>query len=322
MTNKPLFTVIILSYNQEKTICESISSVLAQNYENLELIITDDASAGFEKVTIQEHIDKKKRGNLKNYLILTHEQNVGTVKHLNFAIKKASGYYVTVFAGDDCLYDEYTLSNYEKAFTEHPDKNIITAQCYRYDPHMMEFLLKQVPVERAYKINESPAPVQFRMLSEWNAFAMGATAFKQEMLKKHNFFDEKYRLIEDWSLFLRLTRSGETFYYADFVALKHRYGGLSKRKSKENSFALTSRDFCIDLLAVFENEIFPYMKELSETEQNQRFARYMSFITANKNLLTNTIYENAAKVKMRFLFRYPTIAVKLFLRSRLSSLYR
>ena len=313
MTNKPLFTVIILSYNQEKTICESISSVLDQNYENMELIITDDASAGFDKNAIQEHIDRNKRGNLRNSIILTREQNAGTVKHLNAAIKKASGYYVTVFAGDDCLYDEHTLSNHEKAFVEHPDKNMITAQCYRYDSEMKELLLKQVPVDRAHKINESPASVQFRMLSEWNAFAMGATAFKKEMLEKHNFFDEKYKLIEDWSLFLRLTRSGETFHFVDFVALKHRYGGLSKRKNKENSYALTSKDFCLDLLAVFENEIFPYMRGLSRDEQNQRVARYMGFVTANQDLLSKTRYDSVLKVKLRFLFRQPAVAIKLFL---------
>jgi hypothetical protein len=179
---------------------------------------------------------------------------------------------------------------------------------------LKEFLYKQVAVERAYRINESPALVQFKMLSEMNTFAMGATAFKKEMLEKYGYFDERYRLIEDWSLFLKLTRNGEPFHFVDFVALKHRYGGLSKRKSKENSFALTSRDFCIDLLAVFENEIFPYMRDLSREERNQRIARYMGFVRANQEILSGTIYESALKVKMRFLFKYPVTAVQHFLK--------
>lgn len=317
MTDKPLFTVIILSYNQERTIYESINSVLIQNYENVELIITDDASTSFDERAIREYIDSNKKGNLKNYMVLTHAQNEGTVKSLNSAIKKANGYFVSVFAGDDCLYDENTLSNYEKGFNESQARNIITAQCHRYDSELKEFLLKQVPVERAYKINESPAHIQYRMISEWNAFAMGATAFKKEVLEKYGFFDEKYRLIEDWSLFLKLTRNGETFHFVDFVALKHRYGGLSKRKNKENNFALTSREFCIDLLAVFENEIFPYMGDLSLDEQNQRIARYMGFVTANQSMLSNSIYESKSRVKFMFLFKYPSIAINLFVKNRL-----
>jgi GT2 family glycosyltransferase len=311
---KSLFTVIIPCYNQERTICAAISSVLIQNYENIELIVTDDASLHFDKSVVQEHIDRNKGANLKKHILLTHDRNIGTVKNLNSAIRMANGDYVTVFAGDDCLFDEGTLSNYEKVFRESKERNIVTAQCYRYDSELKEFLYKQVAVERAYRINESPALVQFKMLSEMNTFAMGATAFKKEMLEKYRYFDERYRLIEDWSLFLKLTRNGEPFHFVDFVALKHRYGGLSKRKSKENSFALTSRDFCIDLLAVFENEIFPYMRDLSREERNQRIARYMGFVRANQEILSGTIYESALKVKMRFLFKYPVTAVQHFLK--------
>jgi glycosyltransferase involved in cell wall biosynthesis len=317
MPDKPLFSVLIPTYNQEKTICESISSVLVQDYENVELIVTDDASAGFDKDAVREHIESHRRRNLNNYQIRTHTRNMGTVKSLNAAIREASGVYVTVFAGDDLLYDEHTLSRYREAFAEHPAQNIITAQCYRYDEDMNELLLQQVPLERAHQINASPAPVQFRLLSEWNAFAMGATAFRREILEKYGYFDERYKLIEDWSLFLKLTRNGERFHFVDFVALKHRYGGLSKRKSKENSFALTSRDFCLDLLAVFENEIFPYMGELSLPEQSQRMTRYMGFVTANRDLLKSTIYEDLVRVKLRFLLRHPVTAVKLFLANRL-----
>ena len=316
MTNKPLFTVIIPSYNQGKTIRQSIGSVLIQDYENLELIVTDDASSDFDKNAVQDYIEENKRENLQEYRVIAHQQNVGTVRNLNSAIAKAAGNYVTVFAGDDCLYDEHTLSNYEKGFAEHPEKNIITAQCYRYDSEMKEFLLKQVPENRAYQINESPALVQFRMLSEWNAFAMGATAFRKATLEKYNFFDERYRLVEDWPLFLKLTRNGERFYFIDFVALKHRYGGLSKRKSKENNFALTSKDFCLDLLAVFENEIFPYMGDLSWEEQSQRVARYLGFVDANQDLLSGTRYKSRTRVKMMFFLKYPSIAARLFLKSR------
>jgi hypothetical protein len=155
------------------------------------------------------------------------------------------------------------------------------------------------------------------MLSEWNAFAMGATAFRKTTLEKHGYFDERYRLVEDWPLFLKLTRNGERFFFMDFVALRHRYGGLSKRKSKEDNFALTSREFCLDLLAVFEHEIFPYMGDLSWEDHNQRISRYLGFVNANQSLLANTRYESRSRVKMRFFLKYPSIAARFFLKSRL-----
>lgn len=42
--NNPLISVIIPTYNREKTILRSVMSVLNQTYKNLELIVVDDCS--------------------------------------------------------------------------------------------------------------------------------------------------------------------------------------------------------------------------------------------------------------------------------------
>lgn len=318
MKNKPLFTVIITSYNQERTIRESIQSVLIQNYENMELIITDDGSSNFDKAATEEYINKNKKRNLTKLLVLAHKQNSGTVKSLNSAIRQSNGYYLTAFAGDDCLYDENTIANYEKAFTEQRERHIITAQCHRYDPELKQLLYKQVNVARANSINESPAKIQFKMISETNTFAMGATAFRRETLEKYGLFDERYKVVEDWPLFLKLTRNGEKVFFVDFVALKHRAGGMSKRQSKESNLALNSKEFCVGLLAVFENEIFPFMKTFSSDEQHERIARYMNLIASNRNILSDTVYANEAKIIARLILKYPAIVIKL----RLSRFWR
>jgi hypothetical protein len=44
-------------------------------------------------------------------------------------------------------------------------------------------------------------------------------------------------------------------------------------------------EFCLDLLSVYENGIFPYMSGFSKGEQDQRFARYLKFIVFNRELL-------------------------------------
>ncbi len=42
-TSNPLVSVVIATYNRVHLVCETIDSVLAQSYPNLEVIVVDDS---------------------------------------------------------------------------------------------------------------------------------------------------------------------------------------------------------------------------------------------------------------------------------------
>ena len=69
MTN-PLISVIIPTYNREKTILRSVMSVLNQTYKNLELIVVDDCST-------DNTIDILKKIKDNRLIILKHYENRG-----------------------------------------------------------------------------------------------------------------------------------------------------------------------------------------------------------------------------------------------------
>jgi len=92
-------SLILLTYNQEKYIYDALVSVLNQDYEDLEIVISDDCStdATWEVVTktIQSYTGNKKIILNKNFA------NLGIIGNLNKAFKCSTGELIFTAAGDD-----------------------------------------------------------------------------------------------------------------------------------------------------------------------------------------------------------------------------
>jgi glycosyltransferase involved in cell wall biosynthesis len=98
-TNKPepLVSVLMPCYNHEAYVAEAISSVLAQTYKNVELIVIDDGStdgswAEIEKVRARSDFRAIRRS------------NKGLIETLKELRALANGEYLTILASDDRFY--------------------------------------------------------------------------------------------------------------------------------------------------------------------------------------------------------------------------
>ncbi|MCB9988482.1 MAG: glycosyltransferase family 2 protein [Rhodospirillales bacterium] len=90
-----LVTVIIPAYNAETTITETIDSVLAQTYKNLEIIIVDDGSTDGTPALLDAIADK--HDNIK----IIRQKNAGVAAARNTAIAAAQGSYIAPMDADD-----------------------------------------------------------------------------------------------------------------------------------------------------------------------------------------------------------------------------
>ena len=59
--SKPLVSIVLPVYNGERYLKEAIESVLSQTYENIELIIVNDASTDNTAEIIREYVSKEGR---------------------------------------------------------------------------------------------------------------------------------------------------------------------------------------------------------------------------------------------------------------------
>ena len=88
----PLVTFALFAYNQEKYIREAVEAALAQDYPNLEIILSDDCSTDRTFEVIQNIVSKYKG---RHRVIHNRNQsNLGISRHLNMAFSMVSGDFV------------------------------------------------------------------------------------------------------------------------------------------------------------------------------------------------------------------------------------
>ncbi len=92
------FSICIPNYNYGQYIGETIKSVVEQDYDNLEVIISDNRSTDNSWEVIQEYVQKDKRVHAYQNV-----SNLGFAGNLDAVSSKASGQYHLLVSSDDLL---------------------------------------------------------------------------------------------------------------------------------------------------------------------------------------------------------------------------
>ena len=89
MENKlyPLVTVLMSTYNNEKTVSRAIDSILNQTFTDYEFLIINDASKDRTERVIKRFSDSRIR-------IISNKKNLGLTRSLNKGLKEAKGKYL------------------------------------------------------------------------------------------------------------------------------------------------------------------------------------------------------------------------------------
>lgn len=204
-----LVSIITVALNSEKTIAQTIESVLNQTYGEYEYIIVDGKSTD-KTLEIAEsyrpEFDKKGI----SYTIYSQKDN-GIYDAMNFGIKQAKGEIIGLINSDDWYEKEavalaaetYEKENFDWYFT---DLNVIKPDG--------RIVLKKAKLKR------------FKTTRDWNH----PTSF----ISKRLYGDMLYRdgdMYGDYDLFLRACRNGYKIVCKNIVTANYRFGGTSSRHS-------------------------------------------------------------------------------------------
>ena len=283
MSKNGLFSVILLHYNQPQYVKTALDSVFAQNYPQIELIFADDCSAMIDVDDLKSYCESKRTDNIKDIIWQINPENMGTVKSLNSAVAKASGEYLLFFAADDALYDADVLKNYADAF-KHADDDVymISSQCHMMDESLQNRLSLFVSNSAGERFNKMTAKEQFKVFAEDCFLAIGATATRTAAFERFGTFSEKYKLVEDWYYYIKVTREGGRIKYVNFNGLLHRSGGVS-HSNPEDGLKPHVVAFIYDMVKIRENEVLPYLGDFTNKEKTVIINKYIEQLKAYRN---------------------------------------
>lgn len=230
-----VFTIIVLTYNNQQYLKDCIYSIIKQDYPYMEIIISDDCSDKFDKNNIENYINDNKKDNIVNFIINQNETNLGAVKNLNKAIQLGTGNYFMNLDGDDMLYDETIVSSMVKYFNE--TKYLAVTTFIEFNDANMENPYYVYPNRGIlnYLLN-SPAIEIYMRLCKGDCLAGPGFSYRRELIDQYGLYDEEYKLIADYPRYLYLTRNGCSIGMLDKIAVKYRNGvGIwTSKKTTEN----------------------------------------------------------------------------------------
>lgn len=240
-------SIITSCFNREKTIRDSIESVLAQDYPDIEYIVIDGASTDRSVNIINEY---------KNRLALfISEPDKGMYEGINKGVERATGDIIGLLHSDDILYAPDTISHLVKRFEE-TNADLVYGNGLFVDYTQMNKVIRRW-------ISGPYSPNRVR----WGWLPLHPTVYiRRNSFKALGYYDESYQIAADSDFLVRyLYRSQLEVSYLNEYIVRMRMGGAS------TSFDKTIQKWKEDFRMYKDNGINPYislpLKILSKVPQ-------------------------------------------------------
>lgn len=197
-----MVSIIIATYNSEKTLRRAMNSVLNQDYQDWECIVVDGASKDGTIGIVKEFVAKDPRF---RYI---SEPDKGIYDAFNKGWKMAKGEWIMYLGSDD----EYTKDGIKALMENSAGADVV------YGDVILRYLNGRVKVQKASKVD----------FYGTSAFCCHqAVVMKTDVVKKMQGFDEAYKLLADWELLRRCGQTGHVYKYVDSSIAYFSVGGAS-----------------------------------------------------------------------------------------------
>ena len=306
MKNIPLVSVIIPVYNVEKYLEECIDSVLAQTYQNIEIILVDDGSTDSSGLICDRYAEKNTN------ISVIHQKNSGLSAARNSGLNKASGDYIYFLDSDD-----YILNNAIENLllvAENDNSDIVFFDAYSFLDDSDETIKQNYRRNNTYVTNSGiDVFSQLQRNNEYHS-SVPLLFIKKELIKNNNvsfvsgiYYEDMLFTFEALCLAPVVSQCKEALYFR-----RYRSDSIMTSKKNKKYFdsyvavykavrdfsvknGIINKDFAKEYIARLAFNVFNNYNKLTSEDKRECKAELNA---VKKDILQNNAYGNTA-LKMK-----------------------
>lgn len=184
-------SIIIPTFNRPKLLKEAIKSALAQTYQDIEILVVNDAGQDVKEI-ISSFKDSR-------IVLIEHQENQGLSSARNSGLRKAKGKYIAYLDDDDLYYPRHIEmlvnamheSGFKVAYTD-------TFRSFR-KAEGDHFISYKTRLAKSFPVDLDEILIRNRLFPV-------CLCHEKECLEKTGLYDDTLDRHEDWEMCIRLAR--------------------------------------------------------------------------------------------------------------------
>ena len=186
--NYPVVSIIIPAYNMADLTAQTVESILAQTYKNIEIIVVDDGSKDKTRERMLSFDDKIK---------YVYKENGGACSARNVGIRMAQGEYIGLIDCDD-LYLPNKVELCVNFLEKNPGCGFVYTDAYYID------INNQMIRRHSYARSKISGWIKEKLIIS-NVICNSTVILRKDCLEKTGLFDETIFPPADWDMWLKLS---------------------------------------------------------------------------------------------------------------------
>lgn len=293
----PLVSVHIITYNQAPFICDTLQSVLEQDYANFEIVVADDGSTDGTGKIILDYASQYPG----KIIPLVDGPNLGITRNSNRGLKSCRGKYIAFMGGDDLMLPHKIRKQVE--WLECDENRVL---CYHDMDVFDSFTGKTIYVQSdKYRFHTGKTDILVR----YGAFFGTITVMVRSSVSGAIYFDERIPVASDWLFWIDVVESSKgNVGYIEGIYVRY-------RRHNKNITSIGSH-VSSDTLATLDIVAQKYPHYSSEVKQRRSFffltCAYSEFKNKDYVSFLTFIFKSLQACRFKWYFSINMIIRKTF----------